>query len=295
MLLTLGHSHGWPVAVGGSASISTALARLLDDLGGAVTTGVRVTGLDQVRELTGVEPRSGRGVVLLDTAPAAAARILAGAQPVHLARRYHRFRHGPGAFRVDLAVRGGVPWRDDVARQATTLHLGGTADEVADTEGRCWRGEMPSRPFVLVAQQHVVDRSRSVVVDGHDVHPVWAYAHVPAGYRGDATSLVVDQVERFAPAVRERIVGTWRRTVPELTSFDANLVGGDVCGGANDARQLVARPRLRHPYRTGVRGVYLCSSSTPPGAGVHGMCGQLAARAALADLGVHDLDQELVR
>ncbi|QZN84687.1 NAD(P)/FAD-dependent oxidoreductase [Cellulomonas sp. C5510] len=282
LLGALGHSHGWPFAVGGSQSITTALARILLELGGTITTGFRVDHLDDVAGLTGVDPRRGRGTVLLDTSPSAAARILGTDQPRRQRAAYQRFRHGPAAFRVDLAVRDGIPWADPAVAGAGSVHLGGAADEVAAAEGQCWDGGLPERPFVVLAQPHVADDTRSVRLDGHDVHPVWAYAHVPRGFPGDATDLVLAQIERFAPGIRRAVVGTWHRTVPELAAHDPNAVDGDVCGGANDLRQLVARPRALRPYETGVPGVLLCSASTPPGAGVHGMSGANAARVAVS-------------
>ena len=196
-------------------------------------------------------------------------------------RAYRRWRSGPGVFKVDLAVRGAVPWTAPDARRAGTLHLGGTFAEIARAEADVARGTMPDRPFVLVAQQFVADGSRS---EG-DLNPLYAYAHVPHGWRSDATDAVLSQIERFAPGFRDRVVQIARRSTLELESDNPNNVGGDVTGGSNDPIQLVARPRLLgDPYRTGVDGVFLCSASTPPGAGVHGMAGFHAAQRALRHL-----------
>lgn len=273
MLTAAGHRHGWPVPEGGSAAITDALASLLVELGGEIVTDHPVRSR---ADLPTAE------ITLLDTGPQAAAEILGSALPARRRRSYRRWRYGPGALKVDLAVRGGVPWSDPAARRAGTVHVGGTFDEIAAAEAMVCRGEMPERPFVLVAQQHLADPTRSV----DDVHPVWAYAHVPA--RWDASpeegeKVVLDQLERFAPGLRSRIVASAIRTPADHEAENANYVGGDIAGGATDPLQLVARPVLAaDPYATGAPGVWLCSSSTPPGAGVHGMCGYRAAERALA-------------
>jgi phytoene dehydrogenase-like protein len=217
-------------------------------------------------------------VALFDVAPRAFVRIAGDAIPPRVRRAYLRYRHGPAAFKVDLAVEGGVPWTAAAARRAGTVHLGGTFEEIAAAERDVHAGRVPDRPFVLVAQQHVADPTRS----RGDVHPLWAYAHVPNGYTGDASESILDQLERFAPGVRERIVGRHVTGPAAFEAYNANYVGGDISTGANDPLQLVVRPRLAmDPYSTGIRGVYLCSAATPPGAGVHGMCGAGAAASAL--------------
>lgn len=272
-LTTAGHRYGWPVARGGSRAITDALAALLAELGGRVETGV------QVRSLSELPPTS---AVLLDLAPGAVADLAGDRLPPRVARAYRRYRHGPGAFKVDLAVEGGVPWLHEACRAAGTVHVGGSFEEIASAERDINRGRMPERPFVLVAQQYLADPSRSA----GDVHPVWAYAHVPAGWDGDATNVLLDQIERFAPGLRERIVGTAVRSPAELASYNANYVGGDVVTGANTPFQVTVRPRFAlDPYSTGIPGVFLCSAATPPGAGVHGMCGYRAAQSALRYLG----------
>src|SRR5699024_4124525 len=201
--------------------------------------------------------------------------------PRHVARAYRNYRFGPGAYKLDLAVSGGVPWTNEACRRAGTVHLGGTLAEIAHAESEVTAGRMPDRPFVLVGQQHLADPSRSP----GDVHPIWTYAHVPHGYTGDASEAIVAQLERFAPGVRDRIVGRSSRSAPEMATYNPNYVGGDIAIGANDTRQLVFRPRVAaDPYRTGVDGVYLCSAATPPGGGVHGMCGYNAAHSALRSL-----------
>jgi phytoene dehydrogenase-like protein len=179
-------------------------------------------------------------------------------------------------------VEGGVPWTAPSAREAGTVHLGGDFNEVVASEAAIHRGEMPQRPFVLIGQQYLADPTRSV----GNVHPVWSYAHVPSGYTGDATAAIIDQIERFAPGFRERIIGTAVRSTTEMSVANANYVRGDIIGGASSPTQLLFRPRFaRDPYFTGIPGTYLCSASTPPGAGAHGMCGANAAARALVELG----------
>lgn len=268
LIATAGHAGGWPVAVGGSRAITDALVRRLGELGGVVQTGVRVERIEDIRA----------DLVLLDTTPSAAARLLGDRLPEPVRRAYGRFRHGPAAYKVDLAVRGGVPWAYAPARRAGTVHVGGTLDDIAGAEAAVAAGGLPAEPFVLVAQQYLADPSRSV----GDLHPVWAYAHVPHAYAGDATDLVLDRLERYAPGLRERIVATQVSGPATLAAYNANYVGGDIGGGSAAGAQLLLRPRPAvHQYATGVPGVYLCSASTPPGAGVHGMCGVRAAEAAL--------------
>jgi phytoene dehydrogenase-like protein len=202
-----------------------------------------------------------------------------------VARAYRRWRHGPAAFKVDLAVEQGVPWRDDAARRSGTVHFGGTLAEIEWAERQVAAGRLPDRPFVLVAQQYLADSTRS----RGNVHPVWAYAHVPRGWTGDLTETILDQIERFAPGLRDRILARSERTAAQFEAGNPNYVGGDILTGANTAWQLAARPRLvPDPYATGIPGVYLCSAATAPGAGVHGMCGFAAARTALRFL---DLDE----
>jgi phytoene dehydrogenase-like protein len=269
---TAAHTYGWPVAEGGSSAISGAMISLLEEQGAKFETGVYVEALDEL------EPAD---VVMLDVAPAAAARIAGDRMPRRVARALTRYRHGPGTFKVDFAVQGGVPWTHKESRRAGTVHVGGSYHEVADAEAVVARGAVPDKPFVLVCQQYLADPSRS---DG-DVHPLYAYAHVPAGYTGDVTAQIESQIERFAPGFRERVLARHVRSVAQMEAHNVNYVGGDVITGANDPRQLVFRPRVAlDPYTTGIPGVYLCSAATPPGAGAHGMCGYNAAGSALRRL-----------
>ncbi|MFD6313561.1 phytoene desaturase family protein [Streptomyces nigra] len=275
LMMTAGHAVGWPVAAGGTQSITTALIRLLESLGSTVTTGVTVTSLGRLRELTGTTP----DIVLFDTAPDAAARIAGDRLPGRVRRALTRYRHGPAVHKVDYAIEGDVPWTNEDCRRAGTLHLGGSAAEITAAEAATARGELPDRPFVLVGQQYLADPTRSA----GSVNPVYAYAHVPHDHPGDATEAVTAQIERFAPGFRDRVLATHTRTARQMAAYNPNYTGGDICTGANTLRQLVLRPRAGlDPYALGAPGLYLCSAATPPGAGVHGMGGANAAESALA-------------
>ena len=267
------HAHGWVVAEGGSQAIANALAKDIVEHGGTIETGVLV------RSVADLPPHE---VLMLDVSPQSAIGILGDRLPSRVASAYRRFKHGPGAFKVDFAIEDGVPWSADVARRAGTVHLGGTAAEIAAGELAVHRGTMPERPFVLVGQQYLADPGRSV----GNVHPLWTYAHVPHGYTGDVTEAIIGQIERFAPGFRDRVVGTAVRSATEMAVYNPNYVGGDIIGGAASLSQTLFRPRFAlDPYATGIPGTYLCSASTPPGAGAHGMCGANAAARALAELG----------
>ncbi|MEO6156278.1 MAG: NAD(P)/FAD-dependent oxidoreductase, partial [Ilumatobacteraceae bacterium] len=272
MLIAAGHARGWVVAKGGSQAIAQALVADIGHHGGRIETGVRVTSADDLPPYD---------ILMLDVSPSSAADILGDRLPARIARSYRRFRHGPAAFKVDFAIEGDVGWTASAACQAGTVHLGGSLDEVVADELAVHRGSMPERPFVLVGQQYLADPSRSV----GNIHPLWTYAHVPHGYTGDATDAIVAQIERFAPGFRDRIIGTAVRSTTEMAVYNPNFVGGDIIGGASSLTQLLFRPRLAvDPYFTGIPGTYLCSASTPPGAGAHGMCGANAATRALARL-----------
>ncbi len=273
MFAAISHRYGWPIIKGGTARMPEALAAVLTTLGGRIETGHRVSSLSDLPPAD---------VILLDLEPGAVADLAGDALPSRVRKAYRRFRRAPAAVKLDLAVDGGIPWRDEFSGRAGTVHVCGSAAEVVASEAEIHRGRMPERPFVLVAQQYLADPARSV----GDVHPVYVYAHVPHGYSGDATNAVLAQLERFAPGTRDRIVGSVVRTPADLAASNANLVGGDIIGGANDPLQVVMRPRIAaDPYGTGIPGVYICSASTPPGAGVHGMCGHNAALSALRRLG----------
>jgi phytoene dehydrogenase-like protein len=275
MLIATGHAHGWPVAVGGSSAIADAMANYLRSLGGEIVTGITVTSL---RDLAHLSPQ----IVLLDTTPQAALSITDAQMPPRIARSYRRYRHGPGAHKVDFAIEGHIAWTNPECRRAGTLHLGGPIEEIVAAESAIGRGQMPERPFVLVGQQYLADPSRS----SNNINPIWAYAHVPHGFQArsaqDTTEAVIEQIERFAPGFRSQIRGIFHRDSTAMEAYNPNYVGGDIANGAADLRQVVMRPRIAiDPYRTGIPGVYLCSAATPPGAGVHGMCGLHAAERAL--------------
>jgi phytoene dehydrogenase-like protein len=268
-LVCAGHHYGWPVARGGSGAISGALAAVIREHGGRIETGRRVSSLAEL-------PRA--DAVVLDLTPGAVVEIAGERLPGRVASAYRRYRHGPGAFKVDLAVEGGVPWTNAATRRAGTVHAAGSFAEIVAGERAIDRGRMPERPFVLVCQQSLADPSRAR--DG--VHPVWAYAHVPRSYSGDATEALLDQIERFAPGLRERILARAVRSTDQIERDNANYIGGDILTGANTPLQTVIRPRLAlDPYATGIPGVYVCSAATPPGAGAHGMNGYNAARSVL--------------
>ena len=271
-IITAGHRYGWAVAAGGSRSISQALVASLTSNGGRIETGIRV------RSTADLPPAD---VTLFDLDPAQVAGILGDRLPARVARAYRAFRRGPGAYKVDFAVAGGVPWTAAAARRAATVHAGGTLKEIAVAERDVCRNRLPERPFVLVGQQYLADPDRSVGT----VHPVWAYAHVPHGYDADASEAVIRQIERFAPGFRDRIIGMRVTTPAQFAAGNPNFAGGDILTGAKDVRQLVFGPRLAlDPYAVGVPGMYICSAATPPGPGAHGMCGANAAQRALAYL-----------
>ncbi len=277
MLTAAAHAVGWPVAEGGTEAITRALLAELAEHGGKVITGIRVTSLDSLSDLTGGSP----DMVILDTAPDGVLEIVGDRLPSRVRRAFTRYSYGPAAFKVDLAIEGDIPWTNPGCRRAGTVHLGGSAEQIVGIEAATVRGEMPDQPFVLLGQQYLVDPSRSA----GNANPIYAYAHVPHGYDGDATNVVIDQIERFAPGFRERILAVATNDPVGLERVNANYVGGDIAAGANTARQIVFRPRLAaNPYTLGVPGVYLCSSATPPGAGVHGMGGFNAAETALRRL-----------
>ncbi|WP_245672968.1 phytoene desaturase family protein [Aldersonia kunmingensis] len=263
------HSGGWPAAEGGSAAITRALAGLLESLGGTIVTGCEVKSAGDLPSAR---------VTLFDIGPRAIAEIIGDRMPARRVRGYRRYRYGPAAYKVDLAVREGIPWTAPDVGRAGTVHIGGSMADLAAAESQVNRGIMPERPFLLVGQQYVADPGRSV----GDVHPIWVYAHVPSGYTGDATPAILAQIERFAPGFTDRIVAQQVMTPADFEAYNPNYVGGDIISGQNSLRQLVSRPVFApDAYATGVPGMFVCSAATPPGAGTHGMCGHHAANSAL--------------
>ncbi|NMM91536.1 FAD-dependent oxidoreductase [Rhodococcus sp. SRB_17] len=269
MFAMISHRHGWPVVVGGTDQLAEGLARVLESHGGRIATGTKIDSAEQV---------TGFDLVLYDTSPRQVLRLIGDRMPGRIKRAYERFRHGAAAFKLDIAVHGGIPWTSEHARSAGTVHVCGSYNEVVTAENDTARGRMPQRPFMIVGQQAVADPTRAA----GDLQPIYMYAHVPHGYTGDATESMLTQVERFAPGFRDRIAMIVAHTPADIEADNANNIGGDINGGAMNLLQFIGRPRFAFdPYWTGVSGHYLCSASTPPGGGVHGMCGHLAARSAL--------------
>jgi phytoene dehydrogenase-like protein len=261
------HTIGWPFPRGGAQHIADALASYLHSLGGEIVTGRRIESLDDLPAAR---------VILCDVTPRQLLRIAGGDLPETYRSRLARFRYGPAAYKVDYALAGPVPWRAAECARAGTVHLGGTLAEIAFAERAPWHGRHAEHPFVLLAQPSLFDPTRAPA----GKHTIWAYCHVPNGSKFEMVERIERQIERFAPGFRERVLARSVMTPLMFERHNANLVGGDISGGANDLWQLLLRPTLSH-YSTPIRGLYLCSSSTPPGGGVHGMCGYHAARAAL--------------
>jgi phytoene dehydrogenase-like protein len=272
LLAALAHQVGWPVVRGGSARLAAALVDRLIVGGGVAETG------QPVRDLADVPPAR---IVLLDLTPRQVLSVCGERLPSGYARRLSEYRYGPGVFKLDWALSGPVPWRDPAVGGAATVHLGGTLDEIAGAEADVAAGHHPDRPYVLAVQPCAADPSRAP--DGK--HILWAYCHVPNGSAKDMTAAVEAQVERFAPGFRDLVLARVAHDTAAMERHNPNLVGGDIAGGYSGLTQFVRRPVLSpHPWRTPLPGVYLCSASTPPGAGVHGMGGYHAARLALAEL-----------
>lgn len=272
ILMTAAHSVGWPMPRRGSVAIANALADHLRALGGEIVTGRTVRDLGEFSDAR---------AILLNLTP----RQILGLKGTNLPDGYREeledFRYGPGVFKVDWALDGPIPWRDPACAKAGTLHLIGEMEEIAASERQPWHGGVPERPFVLASQPSRFDASRAP----EGKHTAWGYCHIPNGSSADMTEKIEAQVERFAPGFRERILARHSMGPALLEQKDANLVGGDINGGAPNLGQLFFRPMAkRDPYSTPVKGLYICSASTPPGGGVHGMCGFHAAERALRDL-----------
>jgi len=266
----LGHTSGWPVARGGSQRIADALASCLRSLGGEIETGRRVASLDDLPPCR---------AVLLDVTPRQILRIAGARLPARYRRALERYRYGPAAFKLDMALAAPIPWKDPVCARAATVHLGATLDEISASERAPHAGQVAERPYVILAQQSLFDPSRAP--SGR--HTAWAYCHVPPGSTIDAAGRIEAQIERFAPGFRDVVLARHVTTPAAFALYDENYVGGDIAGGSAAFPQLFFRPTFRLvPYATPDPGLFICSSSTPPGAGVHGMCGYLAARVALA-------------
>jgi phytoene dehydrogenase-like protein len=267
VLAVAAHAAGWPFARGGSQQLTAALVKYLESLGGKVITGCHVESLDQLPSAR---------AILLDVTPRQLIRMAGDKLPFSYRQKLERYRYGPGVYKMDWALHQPVPWRAPECAQAGTVHIGGTLDEISDSERRPWRGEVSDRPYVLFTQPSLFDSARAPV----GKHTAWGYCHVPNGYTGSMAEIIENQVERFAPGFRDCIAARSIMGPADMERHNPNLIGGDISGGAAMLSQLFLRPTASL-YRTPLAGVYLCSSSTPPAPGVHGMCGYFAAEAAL--------------
>lgn len=260
---------GFPFIEGGTQQLTNALLSYLQSLGGQVMTGKMVERMEDI-------PATGR--VLFDLTPKQILEIAGERFPEDYRRKMKGFRYGQGVFKVDYALDGPVPWKAKEVERAATVHLGGTMEEIAAGESAVWRGECPEHPYVLVAQQTLFDPTRAP----EGKHTVWAYCHAPRGFSGSMLDQIEAQFERFAPGFRDRILARHTTNSVEMERYNPNYIGGDINGGVQDLRQFFTRPVARWvPYSTPAKEIFICSSSTPPGGGVHGMCGYFAAKAAM--------------
>ena len=272
VLMIAGHRKGWPLPRGGASVMADALAAYFISIGGRIETGRPIRSMAQLPSYR---------ALLLDLTPRQLLQLGGHRWSPLYSRQLQRYRYGMGVFKVDWALAEPIPFTAAGCRQAGTVHIGNTLEEIAEGEALTWKGGYPENPFVLLAQQSLFDPSRAP--EGRQV--AWAYCHVPNGSREDRTEVIERQVERFAPGFRDRILARHVMDTAQLEEYNSNYIGGDIGGGVIDIRQLFTRPALRlSPYRTSTKGIYLCSSSTPPGGGVHGMCGYHAAQRALRDI-----------
>jgi phytoene dehydrogenase-like protein len=268
----LGHVAGWPIVKGGSQKLIDALASYLTSLGGQILTGRNVKSLHELP--------SSRAVVF-DLSPRQILQLTFDQLPPSYRWELRKFRHGPGVFKLDWALSSPIPWKSPECLQAATVHVGGSAEEIAAAEDNVAKGRCADRPFVLLAQQSLFDASRAP----EGKHTAWAYCHVPANSKIDMTDRIESQIESFAPGFRDCILARHAMTAPDFEKYNPNYVGGDISGGVQNLVQIIGRPSLRlNPYSIPVPGLFICSSSTPPGGAVHGMCGYHAARAALSTI-----------
>ena len=272
MLGTLAHVVGWPLPRGGSQAVADALAAYLRQLGGEIETGREVRSLDELPAAR---------VVVLDVTPRQVLALAGDRLPAGYRRQLEKYRYGPGVFKVDWALSGPIPWTAEACRRAGTVHLGPTLADISYSERVVWQGETAKRPYTLVTQQSLFDDLRAPAGQ----HTAWAYCHVPHGSTADMLPAIEAQIERFAPGFGDLVLARHSMNTADFQRYNPNYVGGDINGGVQNWRQLFTRPARRlDPYSTPLRGLYLCSSSTPPGGGVHGMCGYYAARSALKAL-----------
>ncbi len=287
LMMTMAHVVGWPLARGGSQCLADALATYLRDLGGEIVTGRTITSLDELPPAR---------AILADVTPRQLLAMAGGRLPERYAQRLKRYRYGPGVFKIDFALDGPIPWRNPECLVAATVHVGGTLPEVAASERMVWNSAPPDHPFTLLAQQSLFDGTRAPA----GKHTVWAYCHMPHGSDVDMTARIEAQIERFAPGFRDRILAKSAMTARRMEVYNPNYVGGDINGGLADLTQLFTRPlitpNIANPYATPAPGLYLCSSSTPPGGGVHGLCGYFAAQAALRTVfGCREVDIDMAQ
>jgi phytoene dehydrogenase-like protein len=269
LMLVTAHAGGWPIARGGSDSVAQVLVDRLAELGGHLSCDQRVRSVDELPDSR---------ALLLDLVPKGILGVAGGRMPNGYRQSLEDYRHGPGVFKLDWTLSGPIPWRADECKLAATVHLGGTMEEIAQSEQDVAQGRHPERPFVMLTQPTLFDPSRATA----GRHIAWAYCHVPNGSDRDMTIAIEDQIERFAPGFRDVIRERSKWSPRRIESEEPNCVGGDVMGGRMDLRRLIARPALRmNPYTTPDPQILICSAATPPGGGVHGMCGMNAARAAL--------------
>jgi phytoene dehydrogenase-like protein len=272
VLMAAGHLKGWPVPKGGSSSIANALAAYFVSLGGKIETGTYITSLDQLPSAH---------ALLFDVTPKQLLQIAGHKFSSIYKWQLERYRYGLGVYKIDWALDEQIPFISDGCKKAGTIHLGNTLNEIRDAEQQTWKGKHPDKPFVLLAQQSIVDDTRAP----KGKHTAWAYCHVPNGSKQNMTEIIEKQVERYAPGFRDIILAKHTMNTEEMEEYNPNYIGGDINGGVIDIGQLFTRPVLRSsPYKTSQKGMYICSSSTPPGGGVHGMCGYYAAKKALKDV-----------
>jgi len=273
VLAILGHVEGWPMPKGGAQHLTRALVSHLKSLGGELITGQKI---DKIKDLP--QARS----ILFDITPEQLLKIAGSSFPVSYQKKLKKYRYGPGVFKLDWALDEPIPFKAKICEKAGTIHLGGTMNEIVESEKIVWKGRISEKPFVLLVQPSRFDPSRAP----EGKHTAWAYCHVPNGSTFDMTTIIENQIERFAPGFKNTIIKRHKMNTSDFQAYNANYIGGDINGGVQDIKQLFTRPvRKWIPYATDREGLYICSSSTPPGGGVHGMCGYNAALAALSKLG----------
>ncbi|MFO7444979.1 MAG: NAD(P)/FAD-dependent oxidoreductase [Ignavibacteriaceae bacterium] len=272
VLAIYAHKYGWPFPKGGTQSLSDAMASYFISLGGEIETNKEIKSLSELPSAK---------AYLFDVTPKQLLNIAGNSLSKRYISSLKKFKYGPGSFKMDFAMDGAIPWKAEACRKTATVHIGSTAEEIISSEKCAWQGKLSPRPFLIVAQQSLFDNTRAP----KDKHTVWAYCHVPKNFSGNAEELIKNQIERFAPGFKKLILAQKVHTPADLENYNPNYIGGDINGGAQTWDQIFTRPSLSFtPYRTSAKGIYICSSSTPPGGGVHGMCGYHAAETVLKDL-----------